>query len=76
MASQGAVPELAVKRAKRDQALAVQKATDALEAKKSAKSQRKVIFKKAAAYVQEYRSQASGVHTSRGPRSIDSASWG
>ncbi|GBF90092.1 60S ribosomal protein L7 [Raphidocelis subcapitata] len=57
MASQGAVPELAAKKAKREQAWAVQKATDALEARKTAKSQRRVIFKKAASYVNDYRQQ-------------------
>lgn len=51
------VPELAAKKAKREEAWAAQKAADALEARKKAKETRRVIFKKAAAYVNEYRSQ-------------------
>lgn len=55
-----AVPELAAKKAKREEALQAQRAADALESRKKAKETRRVIFKKAAAYVNEYRQQASG----------------
>lgn len=51
------VPELQAKKAKREQAWAAQKAADALEARKQAKETRRVIFKKAAQYVNEYRQQ-------------------
>ncbi|KAI8464548.1 MAG: component of cytosolic 80S ribosome and 60S large subunit [Monoraphidium minutum] len=51
------VPELQAKKAKREQAWATQKAADALEARKKAKETRRVIFKKAAQYVNEYRQQ-------------------
>ncbi|KIZ06280.1 60S ribosomal protein L7-3 [Monoraphidium neglectum] len=51
------VPELAAKKAKREEAWATQKAADALEARKKAKETRRVIFKKAAAYVEEFRQQ-------------------
>lgn len=51
------VPELAAKKAKRDGQLAAQRAADALEARKTAKETRRVIFKKAAAYVNEYKQQ-------------------
>ncbi|KIZ06126.1 60S ribosomal protein L7-3 [Monoraphidium neglectum] len=51
------VPELAAKKAKREEAWATQKAADALEARKKAKETRRVIFKKAAQYVSEFRQQ-------------------
>jgi hypothetical protein len=54
------VPELAAKRAKRDQAWQTQKAADALETRKKAKETRRVIFKKAAQYVSEFRQQVRG----------------
>jgi hypothetical protein len=53
------VPELAAKKAKREEAWATQKAADALEARKKAKETRRVIFKKAAQYVSEFRQQVS-----------------
>jgi len=52
-----AVPELAAKRAKRAEAWAAQKATDADAARKAATESRRVIFKKAAAYANEYQQQ-------------------
>lgn len=51
------VPELAAKKAKRAEAWAAQKAADALEARKKAKETRSLIFKKAAAYANEYKQQ-------------------
>jgi hypothetical protein len=51
------VPELAAKKAKREEAWAAQKAADATEARAKAKETRRVIFKKAAQYVNEYRQQ-------------------
>jgi hypothetical protein len=51
------VPELAAKKAKREEAWAAQRAAEATEARAKAKETRRVIFKKAAAYVNEYRQQ-------------------
>jgi large subunit ribosomal protein L7e len=51
------VPELLAKKRKRDEAWASAKATAALEARKKASDTRKAIFKRAEAYVKEYRTQ-------------------
>ena len=55
-----AVPELLAKKARRDEQWAAAKATAALEARKKASETRKDVFKRAEAYVKEYRAQ---VHT-------------
>jgi len=51
------VPELLAKKRKRDEQWAAEKATAALEAKKKARKTRSDIFKRAEAYVKEYRQQ-------------------
>jgi large subunit ribosomal protein L7e len=51
------VPELLAKKAKRDEAWQAQRASAALEARKSARAQRREIFKRAEQYVNEYRQQ-------------------
>lgn len=52
-----AVPESLLKKRQRDEKWALEKTEKAAIAKKVAKDKRKVIFKKAEAYVKEYRSQ-------------------
>ena len=52
-----AVPESLRKKRQRDEKWALEKTEKAAIAKKDAKEKRKVIFKKAEAYVKEYRSQ-------------------
>lgn len=56
----GPVPELLVKKRKRDEAWAAKRAALALENRKKAREVRKDIFKRAEQYVNEYRQQ---VHT-------------
>lgn len=51
------VPESLLKKRQRDEQWATQKAAAKTEARKKAKENRKVIFKKAEAYVKEYRQQ-------------------
>eukprot|EP00195_Chlamydomonas_chlamydogama_P017716 CAMPEP_0202890486 /NCGR_PEP_ID=MMETSP1392-20130828/868_1 /ASSEMBLY_ACC=CAM_ASM_000868 /TAXON_ID=225041 /ORGANISM="Chlamydomonas chlamydogama, Strain SAG 11-48b" /LENGTH=238 /DNA_ID=CAMNT_0049574063 /DNA_START=51 /DNA_END=767 /DNA_ORIENTATION=- len=51
------VPELLAKKRKRDEQFAAQKAAAAVEGRKKAKENRAAIFKKAEAYVNEYRAQ-------------------
>ena len=51
------VPESLLKKRQRDEQWATQRAADRTEARKKAKENRKVIFKKAEAYVKEYRQQ-------------------
>jgi hypothetical protein len=51
------VPELLVKRRKRDDAWAAKRAAAALEARKQARASRREIFKRAEQYVKEYREQ-------------------
>jgi hypothetical protein len=51
------VPESLLKKRQRDDAWAATKATAVAEAKAKARSNRKLIFKKAEAYVKEYRQQ-------------------
>jgi len=53
----GQVPELLVKKRKRDDAWAAKKAAAALEARKKSREARREIFKRAEAYVKEYRDQ-------------------
>lgn len=53
------VPELHAKKIARQTAWEVQRAADATEARKHAKETRRVIFKKAAQYVSEYRAQVN-----------------
>ena len=55
------VPELQAKRARRAEAWAAEKSAAAADAKKAAKATRSLIFKKAAAYVNEYRQQVRAV---------------
>jgi large subunit ribosomal protein L7e len=52
-----AVPETLLKKRQRDEKWSAQKAAATAEAKKKAKDSRKIIFKKAEAYVKEYRQQ-------------------
>jgi hypothetical protein len=52
-----AVPESLLKKRQRDEKWALEKTQKAAVAKKEAKEKRKVIFKKAEAYVKEYRAQ-------------------
>jgi Ribosomal L30 N-terminal domain len=54
------VPESLLKKRQRDEAWATKKASAAAEAKTKAKSNRKLIFKKAEVYVKEYRQQVRG----------------
>lgn len=54
-----AVPESLLKKRQRDEKWALEKTQKAAVAKKEAKEKRKVIFKKAEAYVKEYRSQVT-----------------
>jgi hypothetical protein len=49
------VPELLAKKQKRDAQWQAEKAAAALEARKKARTTRKTIFKRAEAYVKEYR---------------------
>ena len=51
------VPESLLKKRQRDEKWALEKTEKAAVAKKEAKDKRKVIFKKAEAYVKEYRAQ-------------------
>jgi len=51
------VPELLVKKRKRDDAWAAKREAAALDARKKARAQRREIFKRAEQYVKEYRSQ-------------------
>jgi hypothetical protein len=51
------VPELLAKKRKRDEQWAAAKAAAAVEARKKASDTRKAIFKRAEAYVKEYRAQ-------------------
>jgi large subunit ribosomal protein L7e len=53
----GPVPELLVKKRKRDEAWAAKRAAAALEARKKARASRREIFKRAEQYVKEYREQ-------------------
>jgi large subunit ribosomal protein L7e len=53
----GQVPELLVKKRKRDDAWAAKRAAAALEARKKSREARRDIFKRAEQYVKEYRSQ-------------------
>ncbi len=53
------VPELLAKKRKRDEAWVSAKATAALEARKKASESRKAVFKRAEAYVKEYRTQVN-----------------
>jgi hypothetical protein len=53
----GHVPELLVKKRKRDEQWAAERAAAALESRKQAKTKRKDIFKRAEEYVKEYREQ-------------------
>jgi hypothetical protein len=61
------VPELAAKKAKREEAWAVERAAQKAADATKAKETRRVIFKKAAQYVNEYRQQVrrAGVCSSR-----------
>lgn len=59
------VPESLLKKRQRDEKWAADKAAAAETANKSQKDKKDVIFKKAEAYVQEYRAQ---VHTPRSRR--------
>jgi len=54
-----AVPETALKRRKRDEAWAANKAKAAAEAKAKAEANKKEIFNRAEKYVKEYRDQVS-----------------
>jgi len=56
----GHVPELLVKKRKRDEQWAAERAAAALEARKQSKIKRKDMFKRAEQYVKEYREQVSG----------------
>jgi len=67
------VPEQQAKKAKRDAAWQAQKAADALESRKKAKDTRRVIFKKAAQYVNEYRQQVRAAGGSREQRGASAA---
>ena len=58
----GQVPELLVKKRKRDEAWAAKRAAAALEARKKSREARRDIFKRAEQYVKEYRTQ---VHIGR-----------
>jgi len=53
----GQVPELLVKKRKRDEAWAAKRAAAALEARKKSREARRDIFKRAEQYVKEYRTQ-------------------
>jgi large subunit ribosomal protein L7e len=53
----GQVPELLVKKRKRDEAWAAKRAAAALESRKKSREARRDIFKRAEQYVKEYRSQ-------------------
>lgn len=57
MATKGAVPESLLKKRKRDEEWAAKRAANSEAAKKKAKGGRKDIFKRAEAYVKEYRDQ-------------------
>jgi hypothetical protein len=61
--AEGKVPESLLKKRQRDEGWAAKKATAASEAKKKAKDSRKLIFKKAEAYVKEYRQQVRSLFT-------------
>lgn len=50
-----AVPELLVKKRKRDEQWAAERAAAAVDSRKKARATRKIIFKKAEKYVKEYR---------------------
>ena len=54
---QVAAPESVLKRRKRDEQWAAQKATDAAEAKKAQEKKREEVFKRAEKYVKEYEAQ-------------------
>jgi hypothetical protein len=69
-----AVPELLVKRRKRDEAWAAQKAAAALEARKKARAGRTEIFKRAELYVKEYREQVRST-SSHGAHGHSAAGW-
>lgn len=51
------VPEAVLKKRKRDEAWAAQRAAAAADASKKARATRKEIFKRAEKYVKEYRAQ-------------------
>ena len=55
--AEGKVPESLLKKRQRDEGWAAKKASAASEAKTKSKENRKLIFKKAEAYVKEYRQQ-------------------
>jgi Ribosomal L30 N-terminal domain len=55
----GTVPESILKKRKRDEEWAAKRAADAQAKKESRKKLRKDIFKRAEAYVKEYRSQVN-----------------
>jgi large subunit ribosomal protein L7e len=57
--SSGVVPELLVKKRRRDEQWAAERAAAAVEGRKHAKASRKEMFKRAEQYVKEYRQQAS-----------------
>eukprot|EP00983_Pelagomonas_calceolata_P068068 1149753-Pelagomonas_calceolata.AAC.3 len=61
----GHVPELLVKKRKRDEQWAAERAAAALEARKQSKIKRKDMFKRAEQYVKEYREQVRGTARTR-----------
>ncbi len=65
--SASVVPELLAKKERRNAQWAAEKAQAQLEARKTARASRKVIFKRAESYVKEYRAQVRG-HTAQPPR--------
>lgn len=57
MSSAAPVPELLLKKRKRDETWAAERAAASLEARKKNRATRKEIFKRAEQYVKEYRQQ-------------------
>jgi large subunit ribosomal protein L7e len=70
------VPELLAKKQKRDAQWQAEKAAAALEARKKARVTRKTIFKRAEAYVKEYRQKVRAFVHARGPAHGDCSSAG
>jgi large subunit ribosomal protein L7e len=62
------VPESLLKKRQRDEQWRTKKAAAAAEARTKSKEKRRVIFKKAEAYVKEYRQQVRSPLWSRLPR--------